>query len=43
MVPVNYIAVILAAVAANVLGFIWYGPLLGKQWMKLSGMSQEKM
>jgi len=25
------------------LGFLWYGPLFGKMWMKLSGMTKEKM
>lgn len=26
-----------------ILGFLWYGPLFGKEWSKLSGMSKEKM
>lgn len=26
-----------------VIGMLWYGPLFGKKWMKLSGMSHEKM
>lgn len=41
MVPeinLNYLA-ILAAVASNiVLGFLWYGPLFGRAWMKEVGM-----
>lgn len=40
---VNYIAVILAAVSAIVLGFLWYGPFFGKPWMKAMGMSKESM
>ncbi|MGH2399718.1 MAG: DUF1761 domain-containing protein [bacterium] len=32
-VDVNYLAVIVAAVLQMVLGFLWYGPLFGKQWM----------
>jgi len=32
---INYLAVVAAAVASIVLGFLWYGPLFGKQWMKL--------
>jgi hypothetical protein len=42
-VDVNYIAVLLAAVASMVVGFVWYGPVLGKQWMKERGMTPEKM
>jgi hypothetical protein len=43
IVPVNYWAVIVSAIVAMVLGFIWYGPLFGKQWMKLMGISRESM
>ncbi|MBT6774982.1 DUF1761 domain-containing protein [Candidatus Woesearchaeota archaeon] len=39
---VNYLAVLVAAVVAFLLGFIWYGPLFGKIWMKLSGMPDVK-
>ncbi len=36
--------VIIAAVAAMVLGFLWYSPVLfGKQWMKLMGITQDSM
>ncbi|MBI4097126.1 MAG: DUF1761 domain-containing protein [Candidatus Levybacteria bacterium] len=43
-IPVNYVAVLLAAVAAMVVGFVWYSPMLfGKQWMRLMGLTQEKM
>ena len=31
-------AVAVCAVLAMVLGFIWYGPLFGKRWMKATGM-----
>lgn len=37
---VNYGAVALAAVANMALGFLWYGPLFGKQWMALSGITR---
>ncbi len=40
---VNWIEIIAAAVAAMVLGFLWYGPIFGKQWIKLSGMTEAKM
>lgn len=32
---VNYIAVLLCGVAAMVVGFLWYGPLFGKAYMKI--------
>lgn len=42
-VPIHYPAVIGATVSSMVLGFLWYGPLFGKQWMKLSGMTAEQL
>jgi hypothetical protein len=41
MVPINYVAVVGAAVAAFVLGSLWFGPLFGKAWMKTMGMTME--
>src|SRR5205809_6491008 len=39
MLPVNYVAVLVAAVAVFVLGWLWYSPLLFyKRWMRLRGM-----
>src|SRR4051812_14211671 len=43
MVPINYWAVILASIISIVLGFIWYGPLFGKKWATLSGVSMDAM
>ena len=40
MPPVDYLAVLIAAVASMIIGYVWYGPLFGKQWMKLSGVTQ---
>ncbi len=40
LIQVNYLAVVLSAVAAMIVGGIWYGPLFGKKWMKLVGMSK---
>lgn len=37
----NYLAVLVAALAAFVLGFLWYGPVFGKQWMGYMGFTQE--
>ena len=41
MIQVNWTAVILAAVGAMIVGSVWYGPLFGKSWMKLVGISKE--
>lgn len=43
LVPINYLAVFLCGVAAMGIGFVWYGPLFGKEWMKMVGMTKEKM
>lgn len=44
IVPVNYLAVVVAAVAAMVVGMAWYSPLLfGKQWMRLRGIDPASM
>lgn len=43
MVPINYLAVVGAAVIAIVLGFLWYGPLFGRAWMKSMGMDMDEM
>lgn len=41
---INYWAVLTAAVANMVIGSLWYSQVLfGKTWMKLSGLTQEKM
>ena len=41
LIQVNYVAVVLSAVAAMIVGSIWYGPLFGKAWMKLVGISKD--
>jgi hypothetical protein len=43
MIPINYLAVVVAAVAAYVLGALWHGPLFGKQYIKLAGWPPEKV
>ena len=40
---INYLAVVAAAVASIVLGFLWYGPLFGKQWATLMKFDKKKM
>jgi len=43
-ITVNYMGILFAAVASMVVGFLWYSPLLfGHQWMKLVGLTKEKM
>lgn len=41
--PTNILAVLASAVFAVVLGGLWYGPVFGKMWMNLTGMTPEKM
>ena len=40
---VNYLAVLVSAVISMFIGFLWYGPLFGKQWMKLSNVTNKQM
>jgi RsiW-degrading membrane proteinase PrsW (M82 family) len=42
-VPVNYLAVLICGIASMVLGFLWYGPLFGKVWMSLVGLTPQKI
>lgn len=39
-VDVNFLAVLAAGVSAMILGFLWYGPLFSKPWMKLVGLKE---
>jgi hypothetical protein len=41
-VPINYLAVVVAALANMAIGFLWYGPLFGKTWMKLAGVAPKR-
>lgn len=38
MLPVNYLAVFVAAIACFIIGFLFHGPLFGKLWMKLANV-----
>jgi hypothetical protein len=42
-VPVNYWAILVAAIVNIVLGFLWYGPFFGKSWQAMMGFTQESM
>ena len=39
----NFLPLLVAALVPTVIGFLWYGPLFGKPWMKSTGMTEEKM
>ena len=42
--PINPIAIPIAAVAALVVGFIWYNPkVFGNAWMQAAGMTDEQV
>lgn len=40
---VNYLAVLASGVVMMILGYLWYGPLFGKPWLKLMGISKTSM
>ena len=40
---VNWLAVLVALIANQVLGFLWYGPLFGKMWSEATGKTPEEM
>ena len=37
----NWVAVVVSALSAFMIGALWYGPLFGKAWQSLSGLSDE--
>ena len=39
-IEINWLALLLAVVANQVVGFVWYGPLFGKKFMAASGMDK---
>ena len=43
MVDVNYIAILVAAIASMAVGFVWYGVLFKKKWMVLMGFTPESI
>jgi len=40
---VNWIAVVVAALAGFMVGGIWYGPVMGKKWMGAVGLTEEQI
>ena len=43
MESINWLAVIVAALSAFLVGGIWYGPLFGKTWMNAFGFTEEQL
>ncbi len=43
MDPINYLAILIAALGSMVVGYLWYGPLFGKYWRELKGYTPETM
>ena len=41
-VQINYLAVLLAGLSSLVVGTLWYGPLFGKEWMKLVKLDKKR-
>ncbi len=39
----NYVSIVAAAIAAMVVGFVWYSVLFGKEWAKQMGKSESDM
>lgn len=40
MPNINYLAVLVSAIVAMVIGYLWFGPLFGKKWSKSNGMAE---
>jgi hypothetical protein len=40
---INWLAVVLAAISAFAVGGLWYGPVLGRTWMRLTGVSEDEV
>jgi len=37
---INWLAVVAAAASTFVIGGLWYGPVFGKTWMRLTGIAK---
>jgi ABC-type transport system involved in cytochrome c biogenesis permease component len=42
-VTIDWLGILVATVAAMVIGGLWYGPLFGKQWMGYIGKTPEQL
>lgn len=41
MLNINYLAVLVSAIVAMGVGFLWYGPFFGKEWMRVSKVGKK--
>lgn len=41
-VPINFLAILVCGIVSMIIGFLWYGPIFGKKWEKLVGLTKEK-
>ena len=39
-ITVNYWAIVTGAVLSMIIGAIWYGPVFGKKWMEIAGVTE---
>ncbi len=42
-IPLNYFAILVAAIVNMVIGSLWYGPVFGKAWMSMTGLTYDSM
>ncbi|PIT92527.1 MAG: hypothetical protein COU08_01975 [Candidatus Harrisonbacteria bacterium CG10_big_fil_rev_8_21_14_0_10_42_17] len=42
LLQLNYVAVLVATIVMFVVGFLWYGPIFGRLWMKYMGINPEE-
>jgi hypothetical protein len=42
-IMINWWAVIVAAIVSMIIGSLWYGPIFGKLWMRLTGMDNSHL
>jgi hypothetical protein len=41
MIHLNWVAMVAAMLAVVLIGFVWYGPLLGRAWLKEIGIAAD--
>ena len=42
-VNINYLAVLVCGIISMITGSLWYGPVLGKAWIKETGKTEEEL
>ena len=40
---IGYVPVLIATIVSFIFGYLWYGPLFGKKWMKLMGFTKRSL